>query len=157
LKKLVLAAVALAALSLTASVSASSAKSAAPAPLVFRYLDVTKTFKAAFPENRAPRQGDMAWFHDDIYTWRGAKRGVRVGHVDATITFLSRSLARISAVAAIPGGTITVFGDSGEKRVTTYAILGGTGAYATARGEVTVRDLGGEDSDTSAITIRVWK
>jgi Dirigent-like protein len=154
MKKLLVLGVACAALGL-----GSAAGAAAPAgkpALVLNFLDIDTNFVAGWPQNRAPQFGDQGLFQDNIYTWHGAKRGRLVGHLNGTVTFLTPQLTRITVVAAIPGGTISVFGDAlGEARVTTYSVLGGTGRYANMRGEAIVRTLGRSDNDS--VTIRLWR
>ena len=58
-----------------------------------------------------------------------------------------------------PGGTLDALGQNNFNRpVNTFSIVGGTGRYATARGEVIVRSLGNpQTSNTSAITVRIWR
>jgi Dirigent-like protein len=140
--------------------TAAAATPAAPAgkpALVLHYLDINTNFAANWPQNRAPEFGDQGLFQDKIYTWQGANRGRLVGHLNGTIIFLNAQLTRISVVATIPGGTIDVFGDSGEARATTYSVLGGTGRYANMRGEAIVRTLGSPDSNNDSVTIKLWR
>jgi hypothetical protein len=144
-----------------AMATAASAQAATPAvgrpTTVLKLVDVNTGFVANFPQNRAPKFGDQGLFRDDIYLWHGAGRGRRVGHLIGTIYFLGPNLTRIFVVATLPGGTIDVFGDSTNTRTTTYSVIGGTGVYATARGEVVVRTLGGENSNVDAVTIKLWR
>jgi dirigent-like protein len=155
MKKLLVLGAACAGLGL-ASAAGAAAPAAKPA-LVLHFLDINKSFVANWPQNRAPKFGDEGLFQDAVYTWHGAKRGRLVGHLNGTITFLTPQLTRISVVAAIPGGTISVFGDAGEQRVTTYSVLGGTGRYAGMRGEAVVRTLGSPNSNNDSVTIKLWR
>lgn len=155
MKKLLVLGVACAALGL-GPVAGAAAPSGKPA-LVLNFLDINKNFVANWPQNRAPKFGDQGLFQDNVYTWHGAKPGRLVGHLNGSVTFLTPQLTRITVVATIPGGTITVFGDSGEGRVTTYSVLGGTGRYANMRGEAVVRTLGSPNSNNDAVTIRLWR
>jgi hypothetical protein len=122
---------------------------------VLQFLDVTTSFQGSF--QGAPRFGDTFAFHDALYTWHGTKKGSRVGGVDALGVFLGADRVQISAVAHLPGGTLDVYGISGNGRVNAYGVIGGTGRYATARGEVIVRNLGGQISNNSAVTVRLWQ
>ena len=108
--------------------------------------------------NEPPKPGDQFWFHSEFYKWKGARRGAHIGHVDTLGTFLGTgsNLVQITAVAYLPGGTISVLGNAGNGRVITLAVVGGTGAFATARGEVSIRNIGGQNSNTSADTVRLW-
>jgi hypothetical protein len=157
MKKLLVLGAACAALGLGSAAAAGAAAPAAKPALVLNFLDVNTNFVADWPQNRAPKFGDQGLFQDNIYTWHGGKRGRLVGHLDGMISFLTPQLTRISVVATIPGGTIDVFGDSGEARVTTYSVLGGTGKYAGMRGEAVVRTLGSPNSNNDAVTIRLWR
>jgi dirigent-like protein len=60
-------------------------------------------------------------------------------------------------VAYLPGGTLMIFGDNSlSARSQKLSVIGGTGIYATARGELLVRNIGGENTNNSAITVRLW-
>jgi hypothetical protein len=71
---------------------------------------------------------------------------------------LTGNVGELSAVAYYPGGTLDALGQNNfNSSVNTFAIVGGTGIYATARGEVIVRNLGSpQTSNMSAITVRLW-
>jgi hypothetical protein len=154
-KLLLLAGIGAAVATATSALAATSALG--PPTTVLELVDVNKGFVANFPQNRAPKFGDQGLFRDDVYTWDGARRGRRVGHLIGTIYFLGPNLTRISVVVTLPGGTLDVFGDSANTRTTTYSVIGGTGVYATARGEAVVRTLGGENSNVDAVTIKLWR
>jgi len=125
--------------------------------VVLHLLDVTTSYRATFPDNRAPSFGDRFAFHDKIYRWSGRKRGALVGHADITAVVIGPNLSRLSAIAYLPGGTLVVFGDNSlSARSQKLSVIGGTGIYATARGELIVRNIGGENSSNSAVTVRLW-
>lgn len=126
--------------------------------ITISFLEIQTTFGGTVSGNEPPKPGDRFWFHSEFYKWKGAKRGAHIGHVDTLGTFLgsSSNLVQITAVAYLPGGTISVLGNAGNGRVITLAVVGGTGAYATARGEVSIRNIGGQNSNTSADTVRLW-
>lgn len=93
--------------------------------------------------NQPPKPGDRFWFHDEVYTWQGAHRGAHVGHVNVLVTMLARNTGYLTGVATLPGGTLSVSGENRfDSRGDTLAVVGGTGAYAGARGEVITRDIG---------------
>jgi hypothetical protein len=151
--------VAVAAITAAAFVAAPAAVAAGPGKptVVLHYLDVTTHFTATFPDNRAPAFGDHFAFTDDIYRWHGAKRGARVGHATIEAIVIGPNLSRLSAVAYLPGGTLVVYGDNSlSSRSQKLSVIGGTGIYATARGELLVRNIGGENTNTSAITVWLW-
>jgi hypothetical protein len=137
------------------SISAGAAQG--PPTTTLQFLDITASNGSTIPNNQAPKLGDTFSFRDIVYKWSGGKRGARVGHVDGTFTFISDSAASIEALAHLPGGTLVILGPSSNGPVTKLAVVGGTGSYAAARGDVTVRNLGGPNSNKSAITIRLWQ
>jgi hypothetical protein len=143
---------------LSASAAASPAAGGPGKPTVtLNYLDVQTNASATIPQNQRPKLGDRFWFHNNSYKWNGTKRGALLGHTDGTIVILAASLAELSAVAYYPGGTLDALGQiKFNSPVNTFAIVGGTGIYATARGEVIVHGLGGPNSNKSAITVRLW-
>jgi hypothetical protein len=143
--------------------AASAAHAATPTSpgkptLTLNYLEIQTNFAATakFTQNQPPKLGDRIWFHSELYNWNGSKRGAHVGHADVTVVILTPSIGQVSAVGYLPGGTIDVLGQSRNQRVDTFAVVGGTGRYATARGELIVRSLGGPNSNKSANTIRLW-
>jgi hypothetical protein len=116
-------------------------------------LAVTTHFASTAPAGQESRFGDRIWIHTVFYSWNGSRRGGRVGYADAT-GIARRGAIAISAVCHLPGGTIDVLGDSTDKRTNTYAVVGGTGKYAGARGEIVARDLV-EYGTRQAVTIRL--
>jgi hypothetical protein len=155
-----MALLALAASCIVLSASAAVASPAAVGPgkptLTLNYLDITTAQFAAFPPNRRPQPGDRFFFHDDFYQWNGTKRGAHIGYANGSAMFMLGNAVQISAVGHLPGGTLTVVGETGNQRVSVFAVVGGTGRYATARGELIVRSLGGPNSNKSTNTILLW-
>jgi hypothetical protein len=154
-------------LTLLAALSAGLAGSvahAAPAAgsgkptLTWHYLEIHTSFAATIPLNRIEhaKLGDRFWSHIELYKWNGTKPGAHVGHGDLTAVVLTPHVDEITGVAYLPGGTLTIVGEATDQRVNTVPIVGGTGIYATARGEVITRDLGGPNSNKNADTIRLW-
>ena len=147
-----------------ACVALSASAAASPAPggpgkptVTLNYLDVQTNGSATIPQNQRPKLGDRFWFQNNSYKWNGTKRGALFGHTDGTVVFLTATIGELSAVAYFPGGTLDALGQINfNNPVNTLAIVGGTGRYATARGEVIVRSLGGPNSNKSAITVRLW-
>ena len=66
--------------------------------------------------------------------------GGRIGTRSTTITVLGGGFSNVVATAILPRGSITA-GGVGRPTAGTLAVLGGTGAYANARGTMTVRRL----------------
>ena len=68
---------------------------------------------------------------------------------------IAPNLTRLSAVAYLPGGTLLVFGDNAFNSPSQKpVVIGGTGVYATARGELFTRSLG-QNTNNTAITVRL--
>jgi hypothetical protein len=125
--------------------------------LTMQFLDVTTSSAATIANNQHPKLGDRFFSHDKVYTWRGLKRGPQVGTADTSFVVLGQNLGEVSGLASLPGGTLAIEGQVSFTTLTsTIPVIGGTGRYATARGEVTVRTIGGPDSNKSAITLRLW-
>jgi len=161
MKKLVLFAAACAALLLgaaaaTASGTAGSSKPVLGKPtVIMRFLEVQTGMTATAPLSQRPTFGERFWFHSDFYKWNGTRRGAHLGHANASGVVLPAETMEVTGVASLPGGTITVVGQEGMQRGSTLAVVGGTGVYATARGEVVIQPLGGDESK-SADVVRLW-
>jgi hypothetical protein len=156
---MVLAATALLAVAFVVGSASAAGGAAGPGKpsVVLHFLDITTSFSASF-QNRPPRLGDQIAFRDNIYRWQGVHRGALVGHANITAAVIAPNLARLSAVAYLPGCTLEVFGDNNfNSNSQTLAVIGGTGTLAGARGEVLTRSLGGPNSNRTAITIRLWR
>ena len=155
MKKLVLFIAALGVLMSVASVAQAAGPGGRPT-LTLNYLEIQTHFAATIPQNQRPKFGDRFWFHSELYAWKAGRRGAHVGHADVSAVFLPSGVVEITAVGYLPGGTLTVVGQSANQRVSRFSVVGGTGRYATARGELITRTLGSENSNRSADTIRLW-
>ena len=133
-----------------------SASAAGPPTTTLQFMDITTSFSAT-SNAQVAKLGDTFTFHDTVYKWNGRKRGAAVGHVDVLGEALNASVTRVSAVATLPGGTLVIFGDTGAGNGSQLAVVGGTGSYAGARGELLVHGIAGPNSNKSAITIRLWQ
>jgi len=151
MKKLVMLA-ALAAALLAANVAAGAGPGRPT--IAMQFLEVQTQFGGT--NNGEPQPGDRFWFHSEFYKWKGGKRGAHLGHADSMATVIHGGIVEVNGVGTLPGGTVSVAGLAGDRGAFTLAVVGGTGAYATARGEVTIRGIGGADSNTSADTLRIW-
>ena len=150
------AAAALAAVPVAASAAEASSGPGKPT-VVLRFLDVSTQYTSTFPDNRAPAFGDRFAFRDAIYRWHGAKRGALIGHATVSAEVIGPNLSRLSAVAYLPGGTLVVYGDNSlTAPVQKLSVIGGSGIYATARGELVARNIGGENTNKTSITVRLW-
>jgi hypothetical protein len=156
-----------AALAAVLSIAVSSA-SAIDRPQTFSLLEIDESDIAinGFDFQREPRAGDGFGFISGLYKWAGTKRGARVGHDEGVCTFLKVSAseqgfsASAHCVASffLPAGTVLVEGfirfTEGPGRFD-VAVIGGTGAYANARGFVRIRDIGAEDSGHSSLAFHL--
>jgi hypothetical protein len=141
MKKFTLAA-ALAALLVAALATTSSA---APGRTV-RLLSVQSSFAMAPAPD--PRPGSTMLFTDTIYNRSaqfGKKAGARIGTSEGVCTIVSDSKAQCTITAHLPNGELVVTGAMlvSEQNLShsSFAVTGGVGAYAGARGSVSSRDL----------------
>ncbi len=134
-----------------AAISRTSASSATTLRLVerdqsFHFVDVPPIGG----QNSPPSQGDSFAFTSTLWT----RAGKRAGTLRATCVFTSGGEGAITCFGTfgLKGGQLegmtTVRGDS---RTTHIAIVGGTGAYAGARGEVISVDRPGEDAPSDDV------
>jgi hypothetical protein len=97
----------------------------------FRLVDV-------HPGRRAPAVGDG-------FVITGALRdqaGTRMGRLQATFVAINprREQAQVAATFVLSGGRITASGADTKSRVDDFAVTGGTGSYAGARGTLRVTE-----------------
>jgi hypothetical protein len=103
-----------------------------------------------------PTLGDEFIFTDGLYQWSGSKRGKRVGTTHGIATITSPTTAFFTGTTSLPGGLLQGAGYFDfTARVEKFVVLGGTGRYSGAGGEVTITKLGGENSDKSAFVVRL--
>ena len=103
-----------------------------------------------------PTRGDQYLFTDGLYQWHGTKRGKRIGTTHGIATITSPTTAFFTGTMSLPGGLIQgagYFNFTGH--VETIIVLGGTGKYSNAGGDVTITKLGGENSNNSSLVIRL--
>jgi allene oxide cyclase-like protein len=135
-------------------VSATVPASAITRPQVFNLIDVEETSTpldpgANFNEDALPELGSRFTFTDALYKWAGRKRGARVGRLEGICTF-TKIEERVAVTAFcnatwyLPQGQILAaaflrFAE--EASAFRVAVIGGTGAYANARGFIRITDL----------------
>jgi hypothetical protein len=144
---------------LIAFVMASPVLGVAPAaaltrPETFSLIDVEASMTALdpganFSENALPVLGSRFTFVDRLYRWAGQRRGGLVGRIEGLCTFTAAE-ARVGVTVFctaswhLPRGQIlgAAFIRFAEN-VSAFRVpvIGGTGAYANARGFIEVRDL----------------
>jgi hypothetical protein len=156
-------------LAAVAAVWAGSAKTL-DKPQDFDLLDVSRNVTepiGGFDFSRAPVAGDRFEIADDLYRWAGTKRGAHYGHVVGLGTFVTGfgpnfsqpATVLFQAQAYLPGGTLFLEGygripANGPSHFT-FPVLGGTGAYANARGWISVRDLGNGNTNKSTVHVHL--
>jgi allene oxide cyclase-like protein len=127
-------------------------------PQVISILAVSETFHliGGISEDRPPQVGDRFGFGGSLFNWEGRKRGKRIGRFEVLVTATSERGGYLTGTGFLPAGQILIAGFTPftESSIERYAVIGGTGRYAGARGTVTVRNLGA-DSDNSALVIRL--
>jgi hypothetical protein len=137
-----------------AVVSATLPASAITRPQVFNLIDVEVSSTpldpgANFDENALPELGSRFILTDALYKWAGRKRGARAGRLEAICTF-TKIEKRVAVTAfcegtwylpqgQILGAAFLRFAE--EASAFRIAVLGGTGAYANARGFIKITDL----------------
>jgi allene oxide cyclase len=94
--------------------------------------------------------GDIVFFQENLYDKaRGSKR---VGHSEIMCYFIGDDGARCSGTFFLPEGKIEAGGAIHFRRASRIPVLGGTGAYAGARGELTLTEIN-ERRDRSVIRL----
>ena len=145
-------------LALVAALVASFAGSARAATQAqtLRFLSVQQS--ASFSPDGPPAVGSRILFADSIYNrvpQFGKPAGARVGHVEGVCTIVTMGAAQCLITAHVPSGQIVVAGAmrlSDGPETNHYAIVGGAGAYGSARGTVFSRDL---SQTKSIVTLRL--
>ncbi|HEY8316673.1 MAG TPA: hypothetical protein VIG35_07400, partial [Gaiellaceae bacterium] len=125
----------------TSSKAAPAKKSSARKSLVLRFtVTNVSTSQKDLPPN-GPSVGDSSVINyqlKNVAAQLGRSAGAVVGSVRNTITLTSSNAGTIDIVVALPGGTLRFSGaGSTANPATSFAVAGGTGSFAGARGTVT--------------------
>ena len=139
---------------------------AAGLPRTLSFLEVNTSFSGIggfdFTSSAAPVVGQGFTFTSTLYKWAGTRKGAPLGHnqVVCIITSVDPSTGSVesqcSATNFMPGGTIQFAGATNfDSPVTNVAVVGGTGIYAGAQGTARIKNIGGEDSPSSAWVIHL--
>ena len=124
-------------------------------------IRLISTFHHAQVTDRAPKgevgAGDVIVSFDRLANAApqfGRPKGARVGHDRGRFTYLSPTRMHIDGWTTLPGGRLHVHGLVREVRgdVVAMDVVGGTGAFAGARGTVTVMPY-----PTTARTLLVYR
>jgi hypothetical protein len=95
----------------------------------------------------APIVGARLVFNDVLYNrvaQFGKPSGARVGSADGLCTIVSNHHAQCVVTAHVPNGQMVTLGSIVLRRglgTDRFAVVGGIGAYSSARGTVTARDI----------------
>jgi hypothetical protein len=141
-----------------AALAAALAGSAAAATHAQTLQLLTVQQTSAFSPDAPPAPGSRILFSDALFNRApqfGKPVGARIGHAEGVCTLVTVGAAQCVITAHLPNGQIVLVGAQRLTRGLSsnhLAIVGGAGAYGSARGTVFSRDL----SETkSAVTLRM--
>lgn len=141
--KRILAPLVVAAAAIAIAVAASSGASASRGEVTTLHLTFQSSFNQTFEQ---PPKGESA---GDLSVFGGSLRsgGKAAGKFQAECVHVSSNHSQCSLTGALPGGQIAAVpaygkGFSGTEPVSRYPIVGGTGAYQSARGYIIEQDSG---------------
>lgn len=123
------------------------AGSAAAAPSSQQTLQFVSVQQSFSDDTAAPTVGSRLFFSNAIYNkvpQFGRPAGARVGHDEGLCTIVTMRYAQCVVTAHVPNGQIVVMGSmvlTQGPATNHFAIVGGAGAYGSARGTVLSRDL----------------
>jgi hypothetical protein len=89
------------------------------------------------PKGRKAGRGDIILFVNPVFD----RQGTQVGTDRGVCTMYSAGESQCDATLALPKGQIVTHGLQGAKTGFDVAVIGGTGAYAGARGTMTTRPI----------------
>jgi hypothetical protein len=119
---------------------AHAARSSESRTMTIRLISVTTQSKMLV--DRAPKNsfsiGDVIWAKSTLrnqVAQFGRPKGSLVGTDVATVTLVSSAKGDVKLTTTLPGGTLRAAGRVGPEQVGRIRVLGGTSAFAGARGE----------------------
>jgi hypothetical protein len=130
-----------------AAVAAALAGSAAAATHAQTLQLLTVQQTSAFSPDAPPAPGSRIIFSDAVYNrvpQFGKPAGARIGHAEGVCTLVTLGAAQCVITAHLPNGQLVLVGAQRLTRGLSsnhLAIVGGAGAYGSARGTVLARDL----------------
>ncbi len=124
----------------------SAAAPAAGGGRVIRFLEVDQQRNDLYVDsdhNNRESTGDIFMGSFQLYSWaKAGGRGQRIGHAKVMCTFRGESSAFCTGTFFIPGGSVVGEGYIRFSNAPfTIPVVGGTGAYAGARGTFTSRSI----------------
>ena len=122
-------------------VSLASASSEGAGGTTLRFTAVSVAASEQYIDAGEPGEsaGDSILFNE--LTYDGAVRGKPHGHNEIMCVFVSEESARCNGTIFRPEGKLEAGGALHFRRTVRIPVLGGTGAYAGARGEVAITDV----------------
>ena len=136
-----------AAVAIAALAAAGAGAAAQPGTTSLSLLSVQTGFVPVPPINKQspPQIGGRMFFQDVLYNHGaqfGKPSGARVGTAEIVCTLVSKSHLECIVTAHLPGGELVLTGSNPlGSHHTTFAVTGGSGVYANARGATTGTDL----------------
>jgi hypothetical protein len=115
----------------------------AAGPTEVELVSVTTSVKVTDTAPKGTSKGDSLYSTSALYNARpqfGRPKGARVGRDGGTIVILTRTTSRISVVAHLPGGTLTIRGTLRANG--TAPVVAGTGRYSGATGLLFIKQTG---------------
>jgi hypothetical protein len=127
-----------AAASLVSGVGASSSgASARVASLHFYERSGSTSVVDNAPKGKPAGRGDIILYANPVFD----RHGTQVGTDHGVCTVLSGGQSQCDATLVLPKGQIVTLGLEGARMRYDLAVIGGTGAYAGARGTMTARPI----------------
>jgi Dirigent-like protein len=131
---------------LVTALPATASRTASNASMTIRLISVPgrTTVVRDLPPNGSPSKGDVyrgtSILRNEVAQF-GRPKGARVGTDSYTITFTSPTRGQIKITVKLPGGTLRAEGRTSLTGSADVSVVGGTGAFAGARGTAQARDL----------------
>ena len=127
-----------AAAALVSGIGASSGgASSAVASLRFYERSGPTTIVDNAPKGKQAGRGDIILYANPVFD----RQGTQVGTDHGVCTVLSAGQSQCDATLVLPKGQIVTHGVEGARTSFEVAVLGGTGAYAGARGTMTAHPI----------------
>lgn len=131
---------------------AGASGSATPSAMRLFSVDLPKTEIYVDNGKKGESPGDMILFAERLH--RGSRSGQVVGRLEVLCTFVSERGSRCNGTMILAGGTLEAAGrvSFGGPRVR-IPVVGGTKAYAGARGELAITEVN-DSTDRYDITLQ---
>jgi hypothetical protein len=145
-------------LAVAAALAAALAGSAGAATQAQTLQLLTVQQTSAFTPDAPPTPGSRILFSDALYNRAaqfGKPAGARIGHAEGVCTLVTAGAAQCVITAHVPNGQIVLVGAMRLTRglaTNHLAIVGGAGAYGSARGSVVSHDV---SQTKSVVTLKL--